>query len=684
MKSIAARRIRAGWKARVFGVTSNARKIHGFFDQDWYDAEYGLSQSSLSGFDHYLRIGVQAGHSPNADFDEDFYRSFYSDVREAVERGEFVNGFEHFVLFGAKEGRLPTFEISRATEAAFPGLTKPVEWDAAEAISRKPHSIGNKSGWKARIFGAPSNASEIHRFFDQKWYDAEYGLSQSSVRGFDHYLQIGIHAGNSPNADFDEGFYRSFYCDVREAVERGEFLSGFEHFVLNGRKEGRLPKHEISHTTELAFPGLTKAVELDAADAIARRLRSIPAKPGHGAPCIWFLVPNFNPDIFFGGYKAGLELVRSFHRQGWTVKIVICGHPTEDGRYALWSLGRDPRFRSFVDSVKIFNRDRNQGLPLEVGPNDRIISYSCWEAFLAHDLAKFTREPRFISLIQEDESIFHEYGSEHAILCSAYNLPQFPIFNSRKLQEYFQAHSIGVFRSGRTPEENRDFAVFEHVLSEAEKPTVQEMRDRSRLRFAMYARPECHARRNLFAVGLLALRQSIDRGHFAGDWEFVGVGSSLPGSVELGRHQRMEMLPKMDGRTYRKFLKSVDVGLSLMYSPHPGLVAFEMASAGARVVTNIFDNRSEDFVRSISSNLIPCQPSISGVADALMTAASGVGDCDERERGMHLCRIGASSSWDTLFDSDFHRRQLHGVIPPALRVFVSKKADEYYECTRNS
>jgi SAM-dependent methyltransferase len=41
--------------------------------------------------------------------------------------------------------------------------------------------------------------------------------------------------------EFDEGWYISFYEDVGAAVARGEFASGFDHYVRHGRSERRQP-----------------------------------------------------------------------------------------------------------------------------------------------------------------------------------------------------------------------------------------------------------------------------------------------------------------------------------------------------------------------------------------------------------------------------------------------------------
>ena len=54
----------------------------------------------------------------------------------------------------------------------------------------------------------------------------------------------------------------------------------------------------------------------------------------------------------------------------------------------------------------------------------------------------------------------------------------------------------------------------------------------------------------------------------------------------------LELLPRADQRAYAELLRDHDVGLALMYTPHPSLVPIEMASAGMLVVTNSFENKT--------------------------------------------------------------------------------------------
>jgi hypothetical protein len=87
-----------------------------------------------------------------------------------------------------------------------------------------------------------------------------------------------------------------------------------------------------------------------------------------------------------------------------------------------------------------------------------------------------------------------------------------------------------------------------------------------------------------------------------------------------------------------------------MYAPHPGLVSFELAEAGVRVVTNTFSSRSSEYLRSISENLVPCEPTIEGIADGIDRAVSRLDDTESRLRGAN---IRGPRSWDEVFDDKF-------------------------------
>jgi hypothetical protein len=191
---------------------------------------------------------------------------------------------------------------------------------------------------------------------------------------------------------------------------------------------------------------------------------------------------------------------------------------------------------------------------------------------------------------------------------------------------------------------------------------LADLKSRRSSTLILYARPEGHGQRNLFPLALIALEELAQQGSFVGSWEFHGVGALTEMTIPLGRGHKLYLHAKMTEAEYVAFMDKVDVGLSLMYGPYPGLVAFEMASVGARVVTNSFDNRSERYLRGVSENILPCEPTISGIKQALIEAIESLHDFSGRVRGMRINRSQGAKSWSEVFNEDFFHCHMSGFL----------------------
>ena len=84
--------------------------------------------------------------------------------------------------------------------------------------------------------------------FDAKYYLRRYAdvrrtaqgsLSAQYAYAYEHYLTIGQFQRRNPSASFDEKTYLATYKDVLKLVKAKKYSSGFEHYVMVGRKQGR-------------------------------------------------------------------------------------------------------------------------------------------------------------------------------------------------------------------------------------------------------------------------------------------------------------------------------------------------------------------------------------------------------------------------------------------------------------
>ena len=178
------------------------------------------------------------------------------------------------------------------------------------------------------------------------------------------------------------------------------------------------------------------------------------------------------------------------------------------------------------------------------------------------------------------------------------------------------------------------------------------MRKRTTRKVLVYARPEAHAARNLLEICLIALRKAVAANVFGRRYEFIGIGAlSGPQYVDLGMGHSLEILPKVDPDAYAKLLEDTDIGLSLMYAPHPSLIPFEMVNAGAVVITNTFSNRDSATLKARSPRLIPVDLTIDGIVGGLQRAVRLAEDFDLRTNAAHS--VPSAANWSEVFDTAF-------------------------------
>ena len=647
------------------------------FDERLFLDEYRLlhpgqdTDGDASAREIYDREPLARLLSPNSQFDEVWYRREYGDVAEAIASGELLSGFAHFCDHGYAEGRMPSgwWLTSRAgrvrsilPDGATVGddLRRDVE---ATALMAALPFIDEKLfvrdyGLRPQVVGAArTSATEaMAEEFDPDFYIGQLPGDEpppAKHAAFSHYLTRGQRLGLSPNAGFDERFYLAYYKDVRDAVRAGKLKSGFQHFVLAGRKEGRLPIHDPIAMLEHALPGVTAPELVRRAADMAQRLRSPRViVRGHGQRSTWVFLPRLDPDFIYAGYRALFEFIVALTSQGGfadrrlrfvvteqaTANIEYFIHRTKDQRLVACLRGADVVHWPNLDEIC-------------VTADDCFVAYSAWDAHLASPIATRTNNPRVLQLIQEYEPIFYEHNSFHAMVDAAFRLPGFPVFNSAGLADYFRRNRIGLFAAHPDAVEGRDFLTFPHVITATRCATVDEMAARDRHTCLVYARPERHASRNLFEIVLLALRQACQLGVFDESWRFLGVGTmGTKDPVPLAAGHVLELLPKQSEAEYSKLLTDTDLGISFMYAPHPSVVPYEMCSAGAVVVTNCYGTRDAAYFSDISRNFVSCQPDVHSAAEAIREAVGRVADHADRVANAYRP---SRTRWADVFDAAF-------------------------------
>jgi glycosyltransferase involved in cell wall biosynthesis len=344
----------------------------------------------------------------------------------------------------------------------------------------------------------------------------------------------------------------------------------------------------------------------------------------------------------YAGYIGMFSLALRLKRAGHSVRIIL--HEQTDFKLDEWRrlIKKYPGVTTLFDEVEVIYRfDRSE--PVEVSPHDHFIATNCWAAHIAHHAVRALGKERFIFMIQEYEPYFSPMNSVSALFQHAYELPHFGLFSTDFLHDFFRDRRIGVFAE---PHGERNAGVFQNAIHRFTPSRERLTRNHKQLLF--YARPEDHAARNLFELGMLSLVALVADPRFdVSNWRFRGIGSiNVAQTLELAPGVPIEILPKMSLQEYIDVLPNFDVGLSLMLTPHPSLVPLEMASAGMCTVTNTFANKTADRLRAISTNLIGVAPTVDGIRDGLREAICRVQDIDAR-------LAGAQVHWPTDWASAF-------------------------------
>lgn len=356
------------------------------------------------------------------------------------------------------------------------------------------------------------------------------------------------------------------------------------------------------------------------------------------------LIPAIDLEHFFGGYIAKFNLAGKLAASGRRVRII-----TVDPNPRLPSDWKEQienyeGLEGVFGSIEVeFGRDGPS--LVEVSPRDCFVATTWWTAHIAEKLVAQTEGDRFLYLIQEYEPLTVPPGSWAALAQDSYGLPHHALFSTSILSDFFRVRQYGVFGPGSGEAGSMSF---QNAITSAEPSTADEISGRRERKLLFYARPEDHAARNMFELGLLALRRACAEGVFGREWTFGGIGS-LGGarSISLGGDHHLGLAPRLSQSAYGKLLAGHDVGLALMYAPHPSLVPIEMASAGLVTVTNTYETKTSDSMKAISKNICAVEPGIGSLVAGLKDAAKASADGAARVEGAD---VNWSRGWDESFD----------------------------------
>lgn len=247
----------------------------------------------------------------------------------------------------------------------------------------------------------------------------------------------------------------------------------------------------------------------------------------------------------------------------------------------------------------------DQKYELDIVKNDLFITTSWWTT--AATLPSVSND-KIVYLLQEDERMFYPF-SDNRFKCETIlrNSNIRFLINTKLLFDHFVQDGFDNIKAQAT--------WFEPAFPARIYHPRPKNRDEKR-KFFFYARP--NNPRNLFYLGIEVIEQAVLQQVLDLDlWEIYLVGKDIP-DVTFGDGYVPRKCENLTWSEYAELIGTIDLGLSLMYTPHPSYPPLDLVASGAVVVTNQFAGKHD--LSRYSPNLICAELDCDALIEALRNA----------------------------------------------------------------
>lgn len=399
-----------------------------------------------------------------------------------------------------------------------------------------------------------------------------------------YLLAQGLESG----IDFDDKFYLDNNADIAHAVSVGNLCCGYIHFCTRGKFELRVWStrkiYEFRVDGPILATGIAEPKNIFPLPRYKPDLRSLPdAKE----KTLLILIPFLTDDLFFAGY-TGFFSDMSLIFPGFIHVKVVVGNPDYNERL----------LEKYGDDIEVIPFD-SVGKLTELPT--LIYCFDTETFFQAKDV--FGNLERVVYYCQDFESGFYPYGS-------MYVRSQSSLFQSRNI-----VFSTGVLAKSIASKGLLQNAVNSYITAPHIEPFAAKKEKSNKIFF--YYRPEAFNSRNMPE---LIMRAVIDFCH-----QHYGYEIYLVGAVGTSFSQKINgtdviILSKLSKDDYLDLISSCDVVVALIYSDHPGVIAYQTAASGIPTITNTFGIRDAGYIEAVSSNLVPFDPIRDSLNDKLEIA----------------------------------------------------------------
>ncbi len=504
-----------------------------------------------------------------------------------------------------------------------PEAGHPSNWSGPYAMHLRPHFVDapNPYFFAARISALLSVLQSISGEVFEEELAARIGL---------HALKVDKRIGWSPllRARVCPGFFfpSATGAKIKKRLSNEE-MKLMEHSLWYSAELARgvlqgwysrydFPKHQQSElkgiiTPVSQLPDIESSLSFQVGSDFSATISVREIKSISGRPELIIILPGVDPTCFSGGPNTAFLLAAEAAKAGYGIHALsverVAGTTRQLQKHLQYGL-QLPQ--------KIANRFHTSTFSMaSIKRNDKIMATRYDTALIAHSLTRQLDSEKFIYLIQDFEPMFHPWNDDHALSIASYEGDFLPIVNESLLGDFFMNFQVGrfsdeIFRSNVLRFEPAiDRTVFYPIIKKKKKRIL-----------LFYARPKTGIR-NLSNLGFHALSILARGGVIHPDgWEVFTMGESSLPDVDIGGGMKTHNLPWMNFTDYAECVRTADIGLSLMLSPHTSYLPLEFASCGVPVVTNCYANKTADALSAISPCIIGVKANPKAIALGLKKA----------------------------------------------------------------
>ncbi|HSW07171.1 hypothetical protein [Aquabacterium sp.] len=317
----------------------------------------------------------------------------------------------------------------------------------------------------------------------------------------------------------------------------------------------------------------------------------------------------------FGGAGTALILAALLaNRRGADLRIITrTAPPAPSNVDQLWRINN---IELDGESQFVFAPRGDTNKEIDLLPDELIVTTSWWTTAAA----LLTIPPaQIVYLLQEDERMFYLFGDVRLSCENVFRNQGIRfVINTQVLKQHLINDGLSHLQ--------RQACSFEPAFP-ASVYYPRAKTPGSKMRFVFYARPLNP--RNLFFLGHEVITAAVARGVLdPKEWELIFVGRDVP-DLQYGTDCIPVKRENLSWGDYADLLGGADLGLSLMYTPHPSYPPLDMAASGAVVVTNRHGLKQD--LSHLSANIICCEPSCEDLVRALAQGVALARDARQRQ-----------------------------------------------------